>query len=49
MPDMPKPKILVKIRKLIFFVILIFDHILVIKVYNFGGNKNKNGAFGEEL
>jgi len=49
MPDVPRPKMPVEVLKLIFSVILIFDHILVIKVYNFRGNKNKKEAFGEEL
>jgi hypothetical protein len=49
MPEVPRPKMLVEVVKLIFSVILIFNLILVIKVYNFRGNKNKNEALGEEL
>jgi len=49
MPKMPKLRTLVEVRKLVFFVILIFDIILVIKVYILRGITNKNETLREEL
>jgi hypothetical protein len=49
MPEMPRPKTLFEVVKSIFSVILIFDLILMIKVYNFRGNKNKNEGVRQEL
>tara|TARA_R100001369_G_scaffold68786_1_gene96343 strand:- start:428 stop:577 length:150 start_codon:yes stop_codon:yes gene_type:complete len=49
MPEMPTLKTLLEVPKFMLSVIFIFDLILVIKVYIFKCNKNKNDNLPAEL